>query len=130
MDKITRKIKPQLKGSCEIATTSSGEFKVEYSGIPYLLDGVATPTLNPDGTAKTNFTTHNLFIPKTFRDQEFELTEINPALVKRVRITEGPIEDRTRDLRVKQLISNSGSAVFCFLCESGELKNALSKVGT
>jgi hypothetical protein len=124
MNKIARKILPLLKGKCDISNTSSGKFILEYSNVPYRLDGVSTPTLDVDGTAKLNFTTHYLYIPKQIKvDDEF--IEITPAKVRRIKITQGSVEDRSRDLRVKQLVSNSDSGVLCFLCESGELEAVL-----
>ncbi|MDR3116727.1 MAG: hypothetical protein LBT91_02700 [Bifidobacteriaceae bacterium] len=115
---IYNKIRPLLNSKCDISQTTQGVFDKVYENIPCRLDNSGTPTINPDGTNKTTYTTHNLYIPKKINGQE-----IDPRLVQRVWINKGSIEDKSRDLMVRKLVSGSDSGVLCFYCEAGKLRN-------
>jgi hypothetical protein len=113
--KIARKILPLLTSKCSVSSKTNEAFELVYENVPCRIDGTGNDyVVNPDGAAKTNFTRHLVYMKKD---------GIDPAKVKRIWVTEGSIEDKARDLKVRQLVSNSDSAVFCFYAESAELRD-------
>jgi hypothetical protein len=119
---IERKLHKLLNAKCNISSDEKSMSGLLYSNIKCRLDGSSNPNLNADGTAKSAYTVNYLYIPKYFYQDTVKI-DIDPRKVRRVWVIEGSVEDMARDLKVKQLVSNADSGLFCFLCEAGDLRD-------
>ena len=119
---ITKVLRPTLTSKCNCMNHVQSDDPVLYKGVPCRVDGSGTDYVtNPDGTIRQNNTRHFVYVDYEHTDEAGEVIAIDPEKIKRIKVTDGSVADKSRQFLVRDLISNSDTRIYTFVCESNVL---------
>ena len=124
---ITRVLRPLLTSTCDCMGQANSDIPVLYSAVPCRVDGSGTDyVVNTDQTVKQNYTRHFIYIDYEYVNEDGDTVQIDPEKIKRIKVTDGSVTDMSRQLLVRDLISNSDTRIYCFVCENTVLVPVVS----